>query len=167
MKRGFRIGDRTVAAEVARLEEGRYRVSLDGVPHEYTVQSSRDGRVRVASEGGAVSLVLTRGDRELFVSSPEYDLRIGIESVHRRAAAHDGHGAGEVSLPMPGRVVRVHVRDGDSVAKGQPLLVVEAMKMEHTLKAARDGVVARLAAREGEMVEAGVILLEIHEATAK
>lgn len=163
MKRGLRIGDRAIPAEVERLTAGRYRIRLDDVTGEYAVRPSADGRVRVESEGSAADLVLTRGARELFVSSADRDLRVRIESVRRGAAGHDGHGPGEVSLPMPGRVVKVHVQAGESVAKGQPLLVVEAMKMEHTLKAARDGVVAQLRAREGEMVEAGVILLEIQE----
>ena len=51
--------------------------------------------------------------------------------------------------------------EGERVRKGQPLVVVEAMKMEHTLKAPRDGAILRLVAREGELIEAGAALMEV------
>jgi biotin carboxyl carrier protein len=64
---------------------------------------------------------------------------------------------------MPGLVVRVHVHEGERVARGQVLLVVEAMKMEHTLRAPKDGVVRRLAAEAGKLLEGGAALLEVEE----
>jgi 3-methylcrotonyl-CoA carboxylase alpha subunit len=161
----LRIGEREVRVEVQRRETGRYRVQLDDGVRDCAAQPSSEGRLRIESDGTVRDVVLTRGQRVVFVSSPERDLAVRIESA-RRAGGHEAHGAGEVSLPMPGRVVKVHVQEGVTVTKGQPLLVVEAMKMEHTLKAARHGVVAKLAAREGEMVDAGVILLELHDETS-
>src|SRR5690606_5757604 len=69
-----------------------------------------------------------------------------------------------VRSPMPGRVVAVHVAEGDSVSSGQPLLVMEAMKMELTLRAPADGQVAVLAAVAGEFVEADVVLVRLGSA---
>lgn len=71
-----------------------------------------------------------------------------------RAAEH----AGNLVAPMPGRVRRTLVRPGERVAQGQVVLVLEAMKMEHAIRAPRDGVVARLAHAEGDLVEAGAEL---------
>lgn len=159
MKKLFVVGERTLVVELERLGGGRYRVRLDGRAVELSAVLAGEGRVRVELGGRREELALTRADRELFASSPARDLRVRIESAHRRTG-HDHHGHGEISLPMPGRVVKLHVREGDAVKKGQALLVVEAMKMEHTLKAPRDGSVSRLAAREGEMVEAGVAIVE-------
>ena len=68
---------------------------------------------------------------------------------------------GAVVSPMPGRVVAVQVRAGERVAKGQPLLTVEAMKMEHVLAAPLDGVVAELDAEVGAQVSEGVTLARI------
>ncbi|WP_155645247.1 acetyl-CoA carboxylase biotin carboxyl carrier protein subunit, partial [Xanthomonas translucens] len=62
--------------------------------------------------------------------------------------------------PMPGRVVALLVAPGTRVARGTPLLVLEAMKMEHTLQAPADGVVHGYRVREGELVGDGVALLE-------
>jgi len=63
---------------------------------------------------------------------------------------------------MPGLVISVAVKDGDAVKRGQALIVVEAMKMEHTLHAPRDGVAVRVAAVPGERVDAGKVLVEVH-----
>jgi biotin carboxyl carrier protein len=62
---------------------------------------------------------------------------------------------------MPGKVVRVLVQAGDVVSARQPLVVVEAMKMENELRAGRDGTVAGVHAFEGESVEAGALLVVI------
>ncbi|MCA1710247.1 MAG: ATP-grasp domain-containing protein [Actinobacteria bacterium] len=77
--------------------------------------------------------------------------RIGKKGA---AAVHTG----DVLSPMPGSVVAVRVAAGDSVTAGQPLLVVEAMKMEHTLTAPHDGVVEELRARTGEQVKVDQLL---------
>lgn len=78
-------------------------------------------------------------------------------STGNRGAA----GSGRVVTPMPGRVVRVDVRDEESVTTGQRLLVVEAMKMEHAVKAPCDGIVEGLAVAVGGQVQDGDVLLTI------
>jgi glutaconyl-CoA/methylmalonyl-CoA decarboxylase subunit gamma len=62
---------------------------------------------------------------------------------------------------MPGKVVRVLVRPGDAVRARQPLVVVEAMKMENELRAGRDGTIAEIHAKEGSSVDAGALLIII------
>ena len=69
-------------------------------------------------------------------------------------------GGGRVMAPIPGRVARILVQQGDVVVRGQVLVVLEAMKMELSLTAAADGVVARVACGEGDMVEEGRELVE-------
>ncbi|MFQ5766511.1 MAG: biotin/lipoyl-containing protein [Acidobacteriota bacterium] len=78
-----------------------------------------------------------------------------------KGAAPSGPGPGEVLAPMPGRVMRIPVRLGQKVRRGEAVVVVEAMKMENELTAARDGVVVEIACREGEAVELGSVLLRI------
>ena len=73
-------------------------------------------------------------------------------------------GAGRVIAPIPGRVASLLVKPGDTVTRGQVLLVLEAMKMEFPLTAARNGTIARLRCAEGEMVEEGVELVEFETA---
>jgi biotin carboxyl carrier protein len=83
---------------------------------------------------------------------------------HRRTsgeAAGSGSGPERITAPMPGKVVRVLVKPGDPVAARQPLVVVEAMKMENELRAARGGTVTDVRARENLSVEAGALLVVI------
>jgi propionyl-CoA carboxylase alpha chain len=70
---------------------------------------------------------------------------------------------GSLLAPMPGTVVAVHVEVGAEVTEGQPLLVVEAMKMQHTVAAPRAGTVTELAAAVGRQVEAGAVLAVVEE----
>jgi 3-methylcrotonyl-CoA carboxylase alpha subunit len=75
-----------------------------------------------------------------------------------------GAADGALVSPMPGRVISVEVREGDSVAKGQKLLTLEAMKMEHSLVAPFNGIVADLQAAQGAQVTEGTVLVRVEEA---
>ncbi|MFN3743177.1 MAG: acetyl-CoA carboxylase biotin carboxylase subunit [Hyphomicrobiaceae bacterium] len=75
----------------------------------------------------------------------------------------DGHAGDVVRAPINGKVARVFVKAGDVVAKGDRLAVVEAMKMEHVLTAARDGVVANIAVGEGQQVNQGALIVSLEE----
>jgi 3-methylcrotonyl-CoA carboxylase alpha subunit len=70
---------------------------------------------------------------------------------------------GGLEAPMPGKVIKVSVGVGDAVVKGQEILVVEAMKMENAIRATRDGVIKAIAAKVGDMVSPGVVLVEMEE----
>jgi acetyl/propionyl-CoA carboxylase alpha subunit len=74
------------------------------------------------------------------------------------SGAGEADGDGAVRSPMPGKVVAVHAAKGDAVKKGQPLVTLEAMKMEHVLTAPIDGVVGELAVKAGDQVSEGVLL---------
>jgi acetyl/propionyl-CoA carboxylase alpha subunit len=80
------------------------------------------------------------------------------------SVSEDTASDGAVLSPMPGKIVSVSVKAGDSVAKGQTLLVLEAMKMEHALAAPFDGVVAELSAEAGAQVSEGVMLARLETA---
>jgi 3-methylcrotonyl-CoA carboxylase alpha subunit len=77
-----------------------------------------------------------------------------------RAAAAGEHG-GDLLAPMPGRVRKVAAAAGDRVVRGMVLIVLEAMKMEHAIRAPKDGILKRLLVKEGDLVDAGVELAEI------
>ena len=77
-----------------------------------------------------------------------------------RAAAGSEHGA-DLLAPMPGRVRKVCAAAGDRVERGRVLIVLEAMRMEHAIRAPQDGTLKRLLVKEGDLVDAGVELAEI------
>jgi len=78
-----------------------------------------------------------------------------------RERAQPGSGPQRIVSPMPGKIVRVLVKTGEAVRARQPLVVVEAMKMENELRALRDGTVVEIHAREGTSVDAGVLLVVV------
>ncbi len=90
---------------------------------------------------------------------------VGLNSRRRWGRKDDGSasaaGPQRVVAPMPGKVVRVLVKPGDPVRARQGLVVIEAMKMENELRAARDGTVTEVQAREAMSVEAGTVLVVI------
>jgi biotin carboxyl carrier protein len=77
----------------------------------------------------------------------------------QKSAAALGSGRQNVFAPMPGKVIRVLVREGDAVDVGQGLVVVEAMKMQNEMKASRGGNVVEVRVRDGETVSAGDVLV--------
>jgi biotin carboxyl carrier protein len=70
---------------------------------------------------------------------------------------------GGLTAPMPGKVLAINVGDGDQVSKGQVLLVLEAMKMEHQISAPRDGTVTSVNVSEGDQVANSELLIELAE----
>jgi len=132
----FRLDGFERIASVRLVEPGVYSVLLDG--------SVYDARVDRAGQG---LVVVVAGDRfEVEVRDPR--------SWSRRSVLRS-QGLATLAAPMPGKVVRVLVAEGDTVEAGQGLLVVEAMKMQNEIKAPRSGRVVALAAREGATVAAG------------
>jgi 3-methylcrotonyl-CoA carboxylase alpha subunit len=101
--------------------------------------------VQVAGE----TLVFDRGEAHAF------------EEPHSLAADADAAADGAIRAPMPGRVIALQVAEGEDVSKGQPLVTVEAMKMEHTLTAPFDGRATGLAHDVGDQVSEGSVLLRI------
>ncbi|MDK3016184.1 acetyl/propionyl/methylcrotonyl-CoA carboxylase subunit alpha [Pseudodonghicola flavimaris] len=91
-------------------------------------------------------------------AAPVFDL---VDPLDRAGA--DAAGGNLIEAPMPGLVKAVFVAAGETVAEGQRLAILEAMKMEHTLVAARDGVVAEVLAAAGDQVEAGAALVRLEE----
>jgi 3-methylcrotonyl-CoA carboxylase alpha subunit len=98
------------------------------------------------------------GDQVLFLAGAAW--RFGVP-ISTRAAADDAVSDGALRSPMPGRVVKVAVRNGQSVARGTLLIVIEAMKMEHALLAPFDGAVEELRVAEGDQVAENLLLARV------
>jgi 3-methylcrotonyl-CoA carboxylase alpha subunit len=133
--------------------------------------SGREYRLRIAQRAARSMQVEMDGQvlrlRVIEIGEHLHLFRAG-QQVHLRAArtedALQGSAAaeeGSLLTPLPGTVVAVHVRAGQEVVRGAPLVTVEAMKMEHTLTAPYDGTVARVAFAVAERVAAGAILVEL------
>jgi biotin carboxyl carrier protein len=133
-------------------------VLLDG--ERIAVRPIFEGRELVAVEidGVLTAVRVVRQGAEALVWCAGEVFRLASGARPRaRAAEHEG----DLLAPMPGRVRRTLVAPGDAVSRGQVVLILEAMKMEHAIRAPRDGIVTRLAHAEGDLVDAGAALAEV------
>jgi len=143
------------AAEV-RIEEGIAVIEGRRVPFEAMRAGERLEAIRAGQD---VVRVRARrdGNRVLvWCAGSVHEFR---RTAGRAAAA--GEASGDLLAPMPGRVRRVVLGAGEKVGRGDVLLILEAMKMEHAIRAPRDGTVAKVHYGEGDLVEAGAVLAEI------
>ena len=177
---GWRLGHAGHRRLVLRLGDVRHEVTAHGANGEYRIE--HDGITTSVSGARLDGPVLTDSplaESSLTARFDERGRRYRIEADASRILLHDGErrwryervpayqaehtgadGSGDqVVAPMPGRIVLVRVAGGDSVVQGQELLVMEAMKMELSLKAPRDGVVAQVRATQGEFVDADASLV--------
>jgi len=169
MKFQFEIADRIRTVEVQRLPHG-HRVLVDGRAHTVdTLRIGTDGWSLIihAENGGesrSVDAVVTSrsGNGTLDVHFDGYavpvHMRNGMGRRSRDRESASGSGPQRLVAPMPGKIVKVLVKPGDAVQARQGLVVVEAMKMENELRAARAGTVRDIFVREGQSVDAGTPL---------
>ena len=145
-----------------RLEEGA--AFLDGERVSFReIRREGEGLVALEIAGDVFPLRVARRDDRALVgcAGAVFELRRVAGVSRRRSAAAGDSPTGQLVAPMPGRIRRALVRRGDEVTKGQVVLILEAMKMEHAIRAPHDGIVTRLEHREGDLVEAGAVLAEI------
>jgi biotin carboxyl carrier protein len=150
--------DHLSTGELSVVVSGR-RLSADAVALTGSTSMRIDNRVvDLWMEGGPPGVgVIARGRR--FYAKAESERMRALAA----AVGHKGAAAGEktVTSPMPGRVLKVLVAEGDPVEAGTALVVVEAMKMENELTAARSGTVRKVHVAPGQAVESGARLVEI------
>ncbi|GAB3377321.1 acetyl/propionyl/methylcrotonyl-CoA carboxylase subunit alpha [Azotobacter armeniacus] len=129
-----------------------------------TPQASLHGEQLWVEQAGVCRqhLALRRGDSLYLEWSGELHAITRVDPLTEAAAAHQTHGG--LIAPMNGSIVRVLVEAGQQVEAGAPLVVLEAMKMEHSIRAPQAGVVKGLYCREGELVSEGSVLVELEEA---
>ena len=162
------IGGRTREVTLQRQGAG-WRVTVDGEALDVHAAEVDGARLSIVLGDGAGSgrgvpavVVPGRESGDLLVAVDGRTMPVRVvapeRSRKRSGAGTDGTGPQRIVAPMPGKVVRVLVKPGDTVTARQGLVVVEAMKMENELRAARAGTVATVSVAEGQSVDAGAVL---------
>ena len=135
--------DKGIEADVHEISPGLYSVLYQGRSFEIRIRNSK-------------------GDWQASVGDRTFDLEIqDPRNSGGRASSTLAHMHQDVKAPMPGKVIRLLVHDGDEVRAGQGLAVVEAMKMQNELRALRAGKVMRIAVKEGDTVSAGNVIVTL------
>ncbi len=166
---GWRLNDE--ARQVLHLRDGEaevevvvhygrdgYRFDLPGGTVEAHGEiTTGDGLVAVV-DGRRMPATVVRQGRDLTVLCRGHSHRLTLRDPLE--AGEDGETeVGALTAPLPGKVIQVAVSQGDTVARGEPLMIVEAMKMEHTIAAPADGVVEKIHFAVGDQVSEGAVLL--------
>ena len=126
------------------------------------IHAWREDEIDVEIGGRRVRARVTRAGDRLIVHGPNGDL---VFTERPRFSLPGGdETAGGFVAQMPGKVIELRVKVGDRVTAGDTLLVLEAMKMEHPMRATEDGVVIDVRVAEGEQVESGTLLLVVEPA---
>jgi acetyl/propionyl-CoA carboxylase alpha subunit len=146
--------------EVAAREGKALCVRIDGEEIAASIERDRDGSaiIRIGDRSVRVFAWHERGKIIIAVGPDQFEFTT-VEANARRHA--HGLASPAVTAPMPGKVLRVLVVEGQAVRAGDPLIVLEAMKMETTLHAESDATVRKIAAASGAMVDHGAMLLEL------
>jgi acetyl/propionyl-CoA carboxylase alpha subunit len=153
----LRLRSGAKAEEVRLLGEGEAAIGSRRVFYRRTEADGGASRIEIG--GCTHRLVVAREGSKIWVWC-DGETRVFERATSARAPAAGDHAA-ELVAPMPGRVRRILVREGERVERGAVLLALEAMKMEHAIRAPRDGVVVRLRVVEGALVDAGAELVEL------
>lgn len=150
-----------------RLGDAVVRVDrhADGTLHiagaQALVDSVGEGEWRVVVDGHAHRVFAAGPSDAPWIWYDGVAYRPEVADTHRPARTRSRDTAGNLSAPMPATVRAIAVAPGDRVARGDTLIVLEAMKMELPLKAPADGTVASIACQVGDLVQPGVPLVEL------
>lgn len=147
------------------FKDGRYKINLDD--HEYAVDSSviSDNCLSLLVNGKAFTVYFAEADGKKYFSIGGEQFCIEeAQSEVSMASGADATAVDEAPVaasPMPGKVVKILVREGDEVEQGQGLVIVEAMKMENEIKSPVKGKVCKVNFKSGDLVDAAQPIIEL------
>ncbi len=154
-------GDPGSAAAAPKAGRAESREAASRPPVRYECAVAPDGTLQLKSGDRVIRGTAVRQGEKIWVHTGgrAWMLRLERESGGRAGPA--AATSDEVRAPMTGTVRSILVEQGQQVERGRPLLIVEAMKMEHVLKASRDGTVASIQCKPGDLVDLGHVLLRL------
>jgi len=159
-----RLGEKTYTVEIEEVGKSLYRVSVDG--SEFLVDGEKTGFTNysliVDNRSFEVEVDVKEDEYRVLVDGRNYHIDLIDERRVRLGGLQAGiqlQGRQNVSVPMPGKIIAVLVSEGDTVEKGQGLVIVEAMKMENEVRSPIGGEVKEIRVKPGETVEGGAALV--------
>lgn len=158
-------GEETVQVDYRIQRSGKFAVSVGDEKYEVSIHSREGDVIELVINDRRSGFAVTQSDNHWLIHSFNGDVEL-VELP--RFPSTDSEGiAGGLSAPMPGNVQATYVSVGDAVEKGQVLLILEAMKMEHQITAPEAGTVAALHVQEGDQVANGELLIVLESADSE
>ncbi|MGQ1787063.1 biotin/lipoyl-containing protein [Saccharicrinis sp. GN24d3] len=163
----LKINDRKTKIEVLQQNGSAYHVKIDGKEYHLDVMQVESSVYSVLYKGQSVNLEMIEGDNpnqyKVNTRTDHFSVDV-IDPVTRyKTSQSNGLKSNDqiIESPMPGRIVKILVEEGDLIEEGQTALIVSAMKMESEYKAPISGVVSKIHVSEGDTIDGGVPLVEI------
>jgi biotin carboxyl carrier protein len=155
----YQLGDEVVTLKIEPVE-GAYRVSISDRAYTARLVHQRGGELIFTVDGQRYLAYVADDGRArcVAVAGETYELR---RPDVRRLRRKQHRAEGSLAASMPGQVSRVLVTEGESVQRGQPLIILEAMKMEIKIAAPHAGRVAKIFVRQGQVVDRGQGLIDL------
>jgi 3-methylcrotonyl-CoA carboxylase alpha subunit len=155
MKKQLVIDDEIVEVEVLEMNASFVLFNLEGVEYKVNLGALQDGKMVLNLNGKNRPVVLY--DTQYVIDGREFE----ITAPRRQRTKSKVQDVGQMKSPMPGKILKILVSLGQVVEIGTPILVMEAMKMEHTIKASKAGTIEKIFFSEGEQVAGGVELVKL------
>lgn len=162
--------NRSSEIEILEQKGSIYKVSVDNRVYEIDLLMVEDGVWSILHNGQSMVIETIQGDKpkKYFVNT--YDNSFEIEMVdsetrylRSRDMAGEGDAENHITVPMPGKIVRVMVKVGDAVKNGDTLVIVAAMKMESEYKVGKDAIVKEILVGEGDTVDGGQVMVVLED----
>lgn len=158
MDKKFLINGQEVSVENFRKDQESVDFSLNGKNYHFRIVHKNNGEMILEGEGrfkANVSKTNRDGEAIVMARGREGTIAVAGRKMKKTAAS------GSLSSPMPGKIFKIVKDVGSSVEKGETILILEAMKMEHSIRADKDGKVKKIMFKTGELVQGGVLLAEV------
>jgi biotin carboxyl carrier protein len=159
MEKSFSINGKEVKIHDYKLDGDLVSFVLNGEQYSYSLVSKSHEAMVLEGKSRFQAFVASpnrEGEAMIIANGKEAVISSGNKKM-KKAGAH----AGGLTSPMPGKIFKVILDKGSEVKKGDVILILEAMKMEHAIRADKDGTVKRINFKVGELVQGGVTLAEL------
>lgn len=164
----IKIGDRVAWVNLLKQDGNMLEVEVDGKKYEVDLMHTADGTFSILEGGHSHDIELvpqaTPKKYTAYTLYETYEVEV-VDAEARYLQNRNANGTGatesKIMSPMPGKVVKVLVSEGDPVQKGETVVIISAMKMESEYKAPKDGVVKKVHVKADDTVDGNQVLIEL------
>jgi len=163
----LKTDNRRAKIKILDQQGSKYKVDIDSQIYDLDIEKVESDAYSILYNGHSINMEMIQGNSlnhyKVNTHNNYYEIEVIDAATRYRNKSKSDLLAGSniISTPMPGKIVKIPLQQGDTVEKGQTVIVVSAMKMESEYKAAKDGIIKKLHVKEGDAVEGNQPLIEI------